>query len=922
MTVFFCILIMQEATITAQSDSLLIVKLNENGRELALAGDLDASEKVFLSILELDPNSILARNNLGNVYKILGRHNDALEMLFEAESLVIDKCGQHCSELSPIYMNVGLIYNMKQDYQLALQYLQYTKRLLQSSNQVTVLYSSIFNNIGNVYFGMQEWRKALDSYLEGVAIKKEYNFGGLDVSYSNCASAYEKLGKPDSARMFYDYSIKAKIARYGRDNYSLIGVYNNYGVLLMKMGEYDLAFQYLNNALLISRNTYTSKHPVISECHKYLGSWYMETGTPRKALEHFREAVNMAVYDEWTGREGNDISEDKIISSPVLLEALMGKADALGMVYNVSGRMEDLKAAAETQKLANLLAGQMRAGFLSRESKLLITEYAHAGYEKAMYWNFLLYELSSEQAHAADLFSDAEKSKSAVLLSSMQEMENKRDYGVKDEIRNMEQELKFESDLYKKKIYEEYRRSRPDSVKLAIWERKLLSLSQQLDSLNDIILADYPLYASKYDNEVISLEQVRQEIGSGEALIEYVFTDSLLYIFAISSGDVSIRRIAVCPDFHEHLDIVGVFLRNNEFANTNYNDFLAYTRSAYALYGFLIKPVSEHINGKDLIIVPDGKLGYIPFEALLTDSSSFETMAFGDLPYMIHDYGISYSYSATLHFTKTRMKKQAAKGLLAFAPTYDHIQDIRSEKFPAFRDYGTYLVPLRFISAEIENICGFYACTRYEDYQATEEVFRKQAPHFDILHLAMHTLINDENPMYSQLVFTLNNDTIEDRDGLLNTYEIYNMKLNARMAVLSACNTGYGQLRRGEGVMSLARGFIFAGVPSIIMTLWAVEDQSGSILMTSFYGKLADGMDVGTALRESKLDYLRNADHLGAHPYLWSGYVGIGVSQVLYAPGIGAAIYVMVGVVVFILLAVMIILINKKRRHKKNEAVS
>jgi CHAT domain-containing protein len=909
---------MQELVIIAQSDSMHIVKLNEKGRELAFAGDFDASEKIFLSILEMDTNSVLARNNLGNVYKITGRYNDALEMLFEAEALVIEKCGQHCSELSPIYMNVGLIYNMKQDYQLALQYLQYSKRLLQSSNQISVLYSSIFNNIGNVYFGMQEWRKALDSYLEGVAIKKEYNFGGLDVSYSNCASAYEKLGKPDSARMFYDYSIKAKISRYGPENYSLTGVYNNYGILLMKLGEYDLAFQYLNDALLIAQNSYISKHPVISECHKYLASWYMETGSPRKALEHFSEAVNMAIYGEWTDPGGDEISEDKIISSPVLLGALMGKADALGMIYGVSGRMEDLKAAAETQELANLLAGQMRAGFLSQESKLFITEYAHTGYEKAMYWNFLLYEQSGDQACAANLFSNAEKGKSAVLLASMQEMENKRDYGVKDEIRNMEQELKFESDLYKKKLYEEYQRIAPDSAKLAIWERKLLSLSQQLDSLNEIIINEYPLYASKYDNQVISLEQVRNNIGSGEALIEYALTDSLLYIFAISAEGFTIRQIAVCPDFHEHLDVLGFFLRDNEFTNTNFNDFLAYTRSAYALYGFLIEPVLGQISGKDLIIVPDGKLGYIPFEALLTDTSHYETMVFRDLPYMIHDHNISYSYSATIYFSKSRMKKQARNGLLAFAPTYDHVSDIRSEKFPAFRDYDTYLVPLRFISSEIENICGLFACTRYEDYQATEEVFREQAPHFDILHLAMHTLINDENPMYSQLVFTLNNDTIEDRDGLLNTYEIYNMKLNARMAVLSACNTGYGQLRRGEGVMSLARGFIFAGVPSIIMTLWAVEDQSGSMLMTNFYGKLAGGMKIVGALRDSKLEYLRNTDHLGAHPYLWSGYVGIGTNQAILAPVGGVMKYIFSGFAAMVLLALMIILLNKKKKAKKN----
>ena len=97
----------------------------------------------------------------------------------------------------------------------------------------------------------------------------------------------------------------------------------------------------------------------------------------------------------------------------------------------------------------------------------------------------------------------------------------------------------------------------------------------------------------------------------------------------------------------------------------------------------------------------------------------------------------------------------------------------------------------------------------------------------------MHTLINDEVPLASKLVFSYNNDTVED--GFLNTYEIYNLDLNAELAVLSACETGIGKLSKGEGIMSLARGFMYAGVPGIVMTLWAVEDIAGAQIITEFY---------------------------------------------------------------------------------------
>jgi CHAT domain-containing protein len=134
--------------------------------------------------------------------------------------------------------------------------------------------------------------------------------------------------------------------------------------------------------------------------------------------------------------------------------------------------------------------------------------------------------------------------------------------------------------------------------------------------------------------------------------------------------------------------------------------------------------------------------------------------------------------------------------------------------------------------------------------------------------------------MYSKLAFTQNVDSFED--GFLNTYEIYNMKYNARLAVLSSCKTGYGKIQKGEGVMSLARGFMYAGCPSIVMTLWEVSDRSGAKLMKDFYKSLKKGKNKTVSLREAKLEFLRKADQLKAHPFFWSTYVAIGDSSSLY----------------------------------------
>lgn len=151
--------------------------------------------------------------------------------------------------------------------------------------------------------------------------------------------------------------------------------------------------------------------------------------------------------------------------------------------------------------------------------------------------------------------------------------------------------------------------------------------------------------------------------------------------------------------------------------------------------------------------------------------------------------------------------------------------------------------------------------------------------------------------MFSRLAFTRSeNDTIEDND--LFTYEIYNMKLNAEMIVLSSCSSGFGKMQKGEGMMSLSRGFMYAGCPSIVMTLWQVSDRSSAELMSSFYKYLKHGKSKKEALRLAKIDYIENSDGLKANPYFWSAFVQVGDSSPLYRKT--ASFYWIIIVVVFV----------------------
>jgi CHAT domain-containing protein len=327
--------------------------------------------------------------------------------------------------------------------------------------------------------------------------------------------------------------------------------------------------------------------------------------------------------------------------------------------------------------------------------------------------------------------------------------------------------------------------------------------------------------------------------------------------------------------------------------------------ASYGLYEKLLKPVAHLLQGKDLTIVPDDRLAYLPFDALLSQMPDTSRMNFRDLNYLVRDYTINHSYSSTLLFNFQDKNQGGTKKLIAFSPLY--IAEEARNEGQSSRVF--HFAPLPGAKQEVKLVSDLIRTVSFTDQQAQESTFKEKAVDFDILHLAMHTVINDSMPMFSKLVFSNPAEKSED-DGFLNTHEIYNLKLKARLAVLSACETGSGRLQKGEGVMSLARGFIYAGCPSIVMTLWQVEDKSGVEIMRNFYTYLSKGKRKDEALRMAKLKHLEISDPLTAHPHYWLGYVNIGNPASLY---ISKDFYF----IAFLFIAAILVVVDWYYRKKK-----
>ncbi len=259
-------------------------------------------------------------------------------------------------------------------------------------------------------------------------------------------------------------------------------------------------------------------------------------------------------------------------------------------------------------------------------------------------------------------------------------------------------------------------------------------------------------------------------------------------------------------------------------------------------------------------MLPSGPLSALPFALLPTHLSPHPD--FARLDYLFRKTEVRYAYAGWTLLQPKTGAAPAPNFWAGFAPSYPAAKQdpLASRQQP---------VPLPGAEAEVKNIARFLSGDFYTGPAVSKQQFQTLAPDFQVLHLAMHAYTDDIAPLNSGLLFS----QTEQADTLL-AHEIYTLDLAAELTVLSACNTGRGRTRRGEGVMSLAYAFAYAGCPSVVMSLWPVNDQSSEKLMGGFYEALAGGATKAGALQQAREQYLAQNDL--SHPYYWGSFVLIG----------------------------------------------
>lgn len=844
----------------------------------AQKGEYEKAEVAFTNSLRINekllkpdnPELAMTNLNVGRLKALLNKDLEALDYYNVAENILLKNSEPEHPYFKFIYQNKGQTYVHMADYEKALVY--FNKALALAAPTLDKKHPQILSlnmNIGYVYEKKKDYNNALKYYM--ASIPDETDNPSAIKTFGNLASLYNSMNDRVKADEHYRKALQLAEKHLGPEHPETGLLYTRYGYFLMLDPSKKNQIDYFNKALAISKKNYGDKSREVSNNYTHIGNYYLVQNQEEKSLENYQHAI-ISILKDFNERDvfiNPDIKN--IEPDRYLVNALNGKAEVLAAIGGNTNLLHSLS----TYKLSVQVIDKLRSTYQDEESKLLISEEEKTTFQKTVGIATRLYEKTKDRKYLEEAFQYSDKSKSAVLINSMRDIQAQHFGKIPNEILALEKQLKLNIGTFRRFIYEEKQKVEPDQEKINGWESRVFEFTVRYDSLTGILEKNYPdYYKLKYSEPSVKIADIQKALEDDRVLIEYMLSDTLLYAFAINNKTISLFTEKIDSGIYRDIRVLVSATNNNSMFSTTEQDYINYSKSAFNLYNKLIKPVRSEFKEKKLIIIPDGELGYVSFDMLLTEMPDTGFMDYRKLPYLIRDNIVSYSTSAILQFSGFQSReRKASRNFLAMAPSYDNLTANKTS-FTDENGQKVYLLPIPGVEAEMEGIRNSMFARKITGEKATESRFKKEVGKYNVLHLAMHSLVNNSQPMLSKLVFYQNNDSTED--GMLNTYELFSMDLNAGLAVLSACNTGSGKLLKGEGIMNLARGFIFAGVPGIVMTMWSVDDESSARIVQKFYEYLQDGMSKDEALRQAKLDLLAEGDPLRSHPFYWAAYVNIG----------------------------------------------
>ena len=818
------------------------------------------------------PRYANAVNNLSTYYFKIGDYDKAIKLAFESLRIK-EKNEEPKIELAISYQNLANYNKLNGDYSKALKFM--TKSLeftLDSLDERSHRVAELYDGLALIYQRAEQIDSALVYHnksltiLEKLFTAEKNRTNNLTIeSIHWLAELWIKKGDYNLARYYIQ---KALALQKENTSYRKFDSYELLSQVFIKEKKYEKALAALLKAEGLATN-YSNRNtpPFIARRNERFAQVYDFIGNNDKALSKYQDAL-MVLSPGFDANGLDNPASESIFDRQDALSILEGKANLLLKLSKANDNFNYLTASFDTYLTAIDLVRDIRQGIQTIESKNTLSEKTVSVYEGAIRIAFDLYEQTKEEKYKTKAFELAESNKALLLLESINEQSAKGFVGIPDSLLEQEKEIKLNL-AYLQKLRLE---SETEAVKTI--EDQIFELEQDLDRLTTSFEKNYPRYYElKYRNEPVELKIIQSELSkSNNALLEYFVGEEAIYLFIVTSEFIDIQVIEEPAMVFSTINQLRTVLNHPPGSADAQTEFIQYTTASHTLYSMLLQSALEslpdHITG--LTIIPDYQLNYVPFEVLLSKATDPEqpSYAIENLDYLLEDFTVNYHYSATLlHKSQQRQKPAYEYDFIGFAPSFKEANTTASRACTADELYS-----LQCSGEEVSTISDLLNGTARIGDEAIKSNFEKEAGAYRILHMATHACVDEDNANFNKIFLT---------DDFLSNFDLYNLELSAELAVLSACNTGSGELVKGEGVMSLARGFINAGCSSTLMSIWSVDDCATSDIMLRFYEGLKKGLKKDEALRTAKLNYLDSVSKTKKHPYYWAAFVQFGDVKVM-----------------------------------------
>lgn len=760
--------------------------------------------------------------------------------------------------ISKMVLDDGDYYESIEHAQQALDIIQTAPGEKSQYDETSIL---INETIGSANIALEKYLEALKAFERGISIAEANKTVNPEIIWRlkrRISYAYLKVEEVDKAIELCREVLnrKAKYLYPQQKEYDQSVLNHILGHSYTEKGEYTLAREYLSKAIKQRKAFYLNyqkftRHREIGNSLYRLAELQIKEGKKEAALKSLQKSLPHFSYSfSDTLSSANPELDDLIYTYFYLKDILKRKGDLQAEIARKKQDIPGMNSALKTYQLLLDLIHRDRKRFKAEQTKFFILEKAKPSFEAAIKLALDLYEKTEKEEYAELAYRFSEESKAVLLFASLQASQLKNSLFLPDSLREKEENLKRELVDYQEQIYKLSSKTNAQDSVIANYRKEAFRIKEELKKLESYLAEHYPDYFElKNSPQHLSIAEIQKKLKDKESrLLEYFVGQENIFSFEIGPNYFYHKTIPYSSKLNQAL----VGLIQSLHGNQAYNRSDFAENSQYIFQQIFSSQANQDNAIKSLIIIADDLLGYLPFEALSSANHSE-----GQTSYLLANNYISYAYSANILFSqKTSTTNRAKEKWIGYAPAYT------ADKFLAFNQ------------EEVTTINTLYEGRSRLAELATKSDFFQFAPDHNIIHLAMHGYVNDDDPLYSYLDFYSKQE--ESDSSKLFAHEIFLMDLDAELVVLSACKTGFGPLAKGEGIMSLARSFVSSGCPSIAMSLWESDGSVSKLLMEKFYRNLEDGLAKDEALQKAKLSYLQEAPPNRKAPQYWANFVLIG----------------------------------------------